>query len=179
MRLLSIGRQSLMAGWVWWTMASEDHVERRRALASLMSKYFLTLKDSPRCEILEWTERRTTSPFYPSGSSSRSVSQRKRFLPLQPQRYLWWNLYELCRHLKPAWYSNKVPTPLRCNNDKLKLRDNSDGNLVNWSLSAWEEEGVNSREESMENVCQGLNSIGYWKLCWIFLLSFAVLWVTL
>ena len=39
-------------------------------------------------------------------------------------------------------------------NYDFKSRDTSDGNLVNWSLSAWEEQGVDSREESMENICQ-------------------------
>ena len=36
----------------------------------------------------------------------------------------------------------------------MKCRDNSDGNLVNWSQSVWEEQGVNSTEEPTENICQ-------------------------
>ena len=36
----------------------------------------------------------------------------------------------------------------------MKYRDNSEGNLVNWSQSIWDETGVNSKDEPMESICQ-------------------------
>ena len=40
-------------------------------------------------------------------------------------------------------------------NLKYMYRGNSNGNLVDWSLSSWEEQGINSKEEeSMKDICE-------------------------